>query len=66
MRNAYKILVGKPEGKRLFGRLWHRWEDNIRMDFREVGWRDMDWMPLAVVREQWRTLLNTVTNLRVP
>jgi hypothetical protein len=65
-RNAYRILVGKPEGKRLLGRPRHRWEDNIRMDLREIGWGGMDWIGLAQDRDQWRALVNTVTNLRVP
>jgi hypothetical protein len=47
MRNAYNILVGKPEGKRLLERRRHRWEDNIRMDLREIGWEGVDWMHLA-------------------
>jgi hypothetical protein len=44
MRNEYKILVGKPEGKRILGRRWHRWEGNIRMNHREIGWDVVDWM----------------------
>jgi hypothetical protein len=47
MRNAYKILVGKPKGKRLLRRPRHRWEDNIRMDLRDTGWENVDWMPLV-------------------
>jgi len=47
MRNAYKILVGKPEGKRPLGRPRRRWEDNIRMDLREIEWQGVDWMHLA-------------------
>jgi hypothetical protein len=46
-RNAYRLLVGKPEGKRPLGRLRHRWVDNIRMDLGEVGWGDVDWIDLA-------------------
>jgi hypothetical protein len=65
-RNAYRILVGKPEGERPLGRPRRRWEDNIRMDLREIGWGDMDWIDLAQDRDQWRTLVNTVMNLRVP
>jgi hypothetical protein len=65
-RNAYRILVGKPEGKRALGRLRRRWEDNIRMDLREIGWSGMDWIDLAQDRDQWRALVNTAMNLRVP
>jgi hypothetical protein len=60
-------MVGKPEGKRpLLGRPRRRWEDNIRMDLREIGWGDMDWIDLAQDRDHWRTHVNTVMNLRVP
>jgi hypothetical protein len=65
-RNAYKISVGKPEGKRPLGRHRRRWENNIRMDLREIGWGGMDWIDLAQDRDQWRALVNTVMNLRVP
>jgi hypothetical protein len=65
-RNAYRILVGKPEGKRLLGRLRHRWVDNIKMDLREIGWDEVDWTDMAKDRDQWRALVNTVLNLRVP
>jgi hypothetical protein len=65
-RNAYRILVGKPEGKRPLGRPTRRWKDNIKMDLREIGWESMDWMHLAQDRDQWRALVNTVMNLRVP
>jgi hypothetical protein len=65
-RNAYRILVGKPEGKRPLGRPRRRWEDYIRMDLREVGWVGMDWIDLAQDRDQWRVSVNTVMNLRVP
>jgi hypothetical protein len=64
-RNAYRILVGKPEGKKPLGIPRRRWEDNIRMDLREIGWGGMDWIYLAQDRDQWRDLLNTVMNLRV-
>jgi hypothetical protein len=57
--------VGKPVGKRLPGRRRHRWEDNIKMDLREIGWSGMNWVNLAQVRDQWRVLVNTVMNLRV-
>jgi hypothetical protein len=65
-RNAYRILIGKPEGKKPLGRPRRRWEDNIRMDLREIGWGGMDWIDLPQDRDQWRALVNTVMNLRVP
>jgi hypothetical protein len=65
-RNAYRMLVGKPEGKRPLERPRRRWEDNIRMDLREIGWGGMDWIDLAQDRDQWRALVNTIMNLRVP
>jgi hypothetical protein len=58
--NACRILVGKLEGKRLLGRLRRRWEDNIKMDLREIGRGGMDWINLAQDRDQWRALVNTV------
>jgi hypothetical protein len=64
--NAYRILVGKSEGKRPLGRFRRRWEDNIRINLREIGWGGMDWIDLAQDRDQWRALVNTVINLRVP
>jgi hypothetical protein len=66
MRNAYSIVVGKPEGKRPFGRTWRRWEDNIRMDLREIGWEDADWNHLAQDRGQRRAVVNTAMNIWVP
>jgi hypothetical protein len=65
-RNAYRILVGKPEGKRPLGRPRRRWVDNIKIDLREIGWNGGDWIELAQDRDQWRALVNTVINLRVP
>jgi hypothetical protein len=65
-RNAYRILVRKPEGKRLLGIPRRRWEENFRMDFGEIEWGGMDWTDLAQDRDQWRALVNTVMNLRVP
>jgi hypothetical protein len=65
-RNAYRILVGKPEGNRPLGRPRRRWVDNIKMDLGEIGWDGRDWVELAQDRDQWMTLVNTVMNLRVP
>jgi hypothetical protein len=65
-KNACRILREKPEGKRPVGRPRHRWEDNIKMDLREIGWGGMDWIDLAQDRYHWRALVNTVMNLQVP
>jgi hypothetical protein len=65
-RNAYRLLVGKPEGKRPLGRPRCRWVDNIRMDLGEVGWGDVDWIGPAEDRNRWRALVKLVLNLRVP
>jgi hypothetical protein len=59
-------LIGKPKGKRPLGRPRHKWEDNIRMGLREIGWEDVDWIQLAQDRDQQQDLVNTVTNLQVP
>jgi hypothetical protein len=64
--NAYRILLGKPEGDRPLGRQRLRWMDNIKIDIREIGWDGMDWINLVRDRDQWRALVNTVLNLRVP
>jgi len=64
-RGAYRVLVGKPEGKRPQGRHRRRWVDNIRMDLQEVGCGYMDWIGLAQDRDRWRTVLSAVMNLRV-
>jgi hypothetical protein len=64
--NAYRILVGKPEGKRPLGRPRRRWVNSIKMDLREIGWDGMDWIDLDQDRGQWRALVNTVMNLRFP
>jgi hypothetical protein len=64
-RKAYRILVAKPEGKRPLGRP-SRMCENIKMDLTETGWSGMDWIDLAQDRSQWRALVNTVMNLRVP
>jgi hypothetical protein len=65
-RGAYRALVGKPEGRRPLGRPRRRWEDNIKMDLREVGWGGMDWINLAQDKDRWRAFVNAVMNLRVP
>ena len=62
----YRVLVGKPEGKRLLGIPRHRWMDNIRTDLQEVGCEYMDWIGLDQDRDRWRTLVSAVMNLRVP
>jgi len=66
MRNSYRISVGRHEGKKPLGRPRHRWKDNIRMDLKEIGWEGVDWMHLVQDRDQWRALVNTIMNLRVP
>ena len=65
-RNAHRVLVGKHEGKRPLGRPRHRWEDNIKMDLREVGCHPGDWINLAEDRVQWQTYVRAVMDLRVP
>jgi hypothetical protein len=65
-RNAYRIWVGKPEGKRPLGRSRHRWVNNIKMDLRHIEWGGMEWVDLVQDRGKWRALVNTVINLRVP
>ena len=65
-RAVYRVLVGKPEGRRPLGRPRRRWVDNIRMDLQEVGCGYMDWIGLAQDRDRWRTLVSVVMNLRVP
>jgi hypothetical protein len=64
-RNAHRILVGKPEGKRPLFRPGHRWVDNIRIDLGDIGWGGVYWIDVAGDREQWRALVNTVLKLRV-
>jgi len=65
-RGVYRVLVGKPEGRRPMGRPRRRWVDNIRMDLQEVGCVYMDWIGLAQDRDRWRTFVSAVMNLRVP
>jgi hypothetical protein len=65
-RNVYRLLVGKPEGKRPLGRPRRRWMDNIKMDRLEIGLNVLDWSGLAEDRYRWRALVNSVINLRVP
>jgi hypothetical protein len=65
-KGLYRVLVGKPEGKRPFGRPRRRWEDNIKMTFQEVRCGCVDWIELAQDRDKWRALVNTVMNIRVP
>jgi hypothetical protein len=64
-RKLYKVLVGKPEGKRPLGRPRRRWEDGIRMDLRETGLGGVDWIRLAQDRDRWRAVVSAVMNLRV-
>ncbi|KAJ4447853.1 hypothetical protein ANN_09861 [Periplaneta americana] len=63
-RNSYRVLVGRPEGKRPLGRPRRRWEDNIKIDLREVEYDDKDWINLAQDRDQWRAYVRTAMNLR--
>jgi hypothetical protein len=65
-RGVYRVLVGRPEGKRPLGRPRRRWEDNIKMDVREIGIVRVNWIELAQDRVQWRACVNTVMNVRVP
>jgi hypothetical protein len=65
MGNIYKILVGKSEGRRPFGRPRRRWEDNIKIILREIGWEGVNWIHLSRNRNQWRVVTNTVMELRV-
>jgi hypothetical protein len=65
-RNAYRIFVGKPEGKRRLGRPRRRWVNNIKIDLREIGLDSRDWIEVGEDRDQWRALVNMVMDLRVP
>jgi hypothetical protein len=64
--DAYRLLVGRPEGKRSLGRPRHRWEDSIKMDVQEVGWADIDWSDLVQDRDGRQALVNAAMNLKVP
>jgi hypothetical protein len=64
-RKVYKVLAGKPEGKRPLGRPRHRWEDGIRMDPREIGLGGVDWIQLAQDRDRWQAVVSAVMNLWV-
>jgi hypothetical protein len=65
-RNAYTIVVGKPDGKRPLGRPRCRCVDKVKIDLREIGWDGVDWIHIAQDKDQWKALVNTVLNLRVP
>jgi len=65
-RGVYRVLVGKPVGRRLLGRSRRTWEDNIKMDLQEVGCGGMDWIEVVQDRDRWRAVVNSVMNLRVP
>jgi len=66
VKNAYKCFGWKTQGKTSLGRLRRRWEDNITMDVRVIGWEGVDWLHLAQTRDQWRAVVNTVMNLQNP
>jgi hypothetical protein len=65
-RNAYRLLLGKPEGRKPLGKPRRRWMDDIRMDPGQVEWRNVDWIGVAQNRNSWRALVNAVLNFRVP
>jgi hypothetical protein len=65
-RGAYRILVGRPEGRRPLGRPRRRWEDNIKTELQEVGWHGMAWIDMAQDRDRWRAVVNAVMNFLVP
>jgi hypothetical protein len=65
-KGVYRVLVGKPEGKKPLGRLSRRWEDNIKMDFQKVVFAGVDSIELVQDRDKWRAFVNAVMNLRVP
>jgi hypothetical protein len=63
---ACRVLVGRPEGKRSTGKFSRRWEDNIKINFKAIGWKGVDWFDLAHDMDRWRALVNAVMNLRFP
>jgi hypothetical protein len=65
-RNAYRIVVGMPQGNTSLGRIRCRWDDNIKINLREVGWGGIDWIHLAEDRDQWSPLVNMIMKLQVP
>jgi hypothetical protein len=65
-RKPYRLLMGKPEGKRPLGRPSCRWVDNIKMDLEDIGWSGVDWIGLAQDRDKWRGLVNAILNIRAP
>ena len=65
-RGVYRVMVGKPEGKRLLGRPRCRWKNNVKMRLQKVGWGGMNWIDLAQDRDRWRAIVNAVMNFRVP
>jgi len=65
-RGVYRVLIGRPEGKRPLGRPRRRWQDNIKLDLREIGTDEANWIRLAQDRDRWQAFVNTVMNLRVP
>ena len=65
-RGIYRVLVGKSEGKRPFGKPGRKWKDNIKMDLQEVGCEGMDWIDLSQDRDRWRAFVSVVMNLRIP
>jgi hypothetical protein len=64
-KHAYRVLVGKPEGKRPLGRPRRMWVNNIKMDIEEIGWYGVDWIDMAQDREQWRVIVSTVMNVYI-
>jgi hypothetical protein len=64
-KGAFRILVGRPEGRRPLGRPRHRWEDNIKMDLQEVGWGGLDWIDITQDRDRWQAVVNAVMKLKL-
>jgi hypothetical protein len=65
-RSSYRILVGNPESMRSLGKPSRRWEDNIKIGLKEIGWSDMDWIDVTEDKDQWRVHMFTAMNIRVP